>query len=95
MKPSTMPMTAPHAFSLARIVKDVCLRVLFYQTVVLFHRLFLSKWWQRRDPCSPSQRCSTVLRHGSRRDLPIGVNMYIQSLYSAQLQPPGEKQRLL
>ena len=43
MKPSTMPMTAPHAFSLARIVKNACLRVLFYQTVVLFHRLFLSK----------------------------------------------------
>ena len=36
-----------------------------------------------------------MLRHSSRQDLPIGVNIYIQSLYSTQLQPPGEKQRLL
>ena len=27
MKPATMPMAAPHALSLARFVKDVCLRV--------------------------------------------------------------------
>ena len=32
-------MTAHHAFSLARIVKNACLRVLFYQTVMLFIRL--------------------------------------------------------
>ena len=36
-----MTMTAHHAFSLARIVKNACLRVLFYQTVMLFIRLIL------------------------------------------------------
>ena len=28
---------------LSRVVKDVCLRILFFQCVVLFHPLFLSK----------------------------------------------------
>ena len=40
MKPSTMPMTAPHALSLASFVKDVWLHVQFIQCVVLFHPLF-------------------------------------------------------